>query len=114
MQKQLLFDFMPRVVLLEYIGGQDEGLGGYCEALEIKYSRGPSDFLLHEMCQFAVDGRILSKHRKIQYKTKKQLLADWDGIYMIWNFSERWENTDSFCGYDPDVFRGRYDNIPSQ
>ena len=112
--EQLLLDFMNqhviKVVPLSYIGGQDEDLGGYCEPLEIKYNKGPSDFILHDMYQARqVDSSILDHHRKIRFFSKEKLMKKWRS-YRNFKFPDEseWEITDVSCGYNASVFHKRY------
>lgn len=112
--EQLLFDFMneyvTQVIPFDYIGGQDEELGGYCEPLEIKYNSGPSDFILHDMYQARqVDRSILNNHRKIRFFSKEDLMKKWRS-YKNFNFPKEceWEKTDVSCGYNTEIFSLRY------
>lgn len=89
---------------LEYAGGQDEGLGGYCEALIIRVD-GEEKYVLHRMGQEITgedkEGKsiIIANHEKIEYKNKKEMLKNFpygsDSIFK----GAKWEKTDRTCGY---------------
>ena len=113
MEEQLLFDFMSERVVgvdcLEYVGGQDEHLGGYCEALVVRYEKGPDDFVLHYMYQTDY-GRIEDNHLKMRFHSIEALVRGWDNMYFLCKTRENWDETDSTCGYDisPEEFYKRW------
>lgn len=94
---------------LKYAAGNDEGLGGYCEALIINealpnFKR--KRYVLHrygevlkpiELDQWGnpIKYRIEGEHEKIEFRTKKELLKAFPGIYLI-----EWQETNECCGYN--------------
>jgi len=94
---------------LRYVGGLDEGLGGYCEALIIKIKGdGKEKYILHRYGEYLetvewYEGGVLptpkkeivnGKHEKIEFKTKEELLKAFPGISLT-----EWEKTNRCCGY---------------
>lgn len=94
---------------LRYAGGNDEGLGGYCEALVISIFDNEK-YVLHRYGEYietviwkgfsnigpVPEKNVVSgKHEKIEFKTKKELLRNFPGIFL-----EGWQKTDRCCGYD--------------
>jgi hypothetical protein len=95
---------------LRYAGGNDEGLGGYCEALIIRVPDNEK-YVLHRYGQYIetvewnrtfneIGPRpkktaVLGKHEKIEFETEEELLKAFPGIFL-----REWETTDRCCGYD--------------
>ncbi len=109
MGEQLLLDFMNErvmgVISLGYRGGQDEHLGGFCEPLVIKYGKGPDDFILCQMYQtdFEEEG-VRNNYLRIRFHSLEEMMRNWkDDFYSLVIDENRWEKTDSVCGYDVDA-----------
>jgi len=116
-EKQLEFDFMrndiSKVTSLDYIGGQDEDLGGYCESLIIQYSDGMEQYVLHSMAQSRelVDwkgygnpkfGKIINNHKKAIFSSKSELLKAWNEVIEHLEIDEKlsWKETNAVCDCD--------------
>lgn len=106
-EKQLEFEFMKnyisKVTTLDYIGGQDEGLGGYCEPLIIEYFDGMEQYVLHRMWQSREFGEIINNYEKAVFSTELQLIDNWKFLkeHLGWIDNRfEWEKTDSVCGHD--------------
>lgn len=94
MTEKLEFQFMKNdiseIMSLGYIGGQDVGLGGYCEPLIIGYSDGMKQYVLHSMaqnreiisfeCENPVFGKIINNHKKLVFSSELELLNAWNWI----------------------------------
>ena len=110
---QLEFPFMENkirgVESLDYIGGQDENLGGCCEPLIIQYLDGMEEYVLHEMYQSRetyIDkhrilqfGDIINNYKKAVFSSEDELMDAWRDIWTYLNLKQHlWEETNSVCG----------------
>jgi hypothetical protein len=115
-EKQLEFDFMrndiSKVTSLDYIGGQDEDLGGYCEPLIIQYSDGMEQYVLHSMaqsrevlrfeCGNPIFGKIINNHKKAIFSSRLELLKAWSKVIEHLGIDKKlsWQKTNSVCDCD--------------
>jgi len=97
---------------LDYIGGQDEELGGYCEPLVIRVN-GEEHYVLHEAhtyyeqikipdYPYSRSGDIKAKHSKLEFKSREELEGEFKKVRerLGIDSSLPWEETDARCGYD--------------
>ena len=86
---------------LKYVGGNDEGLGGYCEALIIRVSN-QKKHVLHRYGQYFEPSdpiesqRIKGKHEKVEFSSLEEMLKKFPGFSVP---DKDWKSTNRNCGY---------------
>ncbi len=111
MAKEFFFFMKNLIEQLRYVGGNDEGLGGYCEALIITINN-EEKYVLHKYGEYVktiesdekypTTGRPVSeknivcgRHEKIEFTSKKDLL-----IAFPFGHEKLWQETSRSCGYN--------------
>lgn len=86
-----------RVTQLDYVGGQDEDLGGFCRTLVIQGGE-REIYILHRYMQFREeDGRISGRHEKVEYAILEDMPSAFGGCRLP---NSHWAETNERCGYD--------------
>jgi len=90
------------VKILDYIGGQDEDLGGYCEPLIIRVNEN-DHFVLHEMHQYRdTRNQVQAEHNKVEFSTLEELTLAFKKVERKLGIDKslKWIRTNRNCGYD--------------
>lgn len=97
MEEKLVIEY------LGYIGGDDDGQGGYCEPIIIR-TEGQEHYILHEAHTFSDSlnrSDIKMKHSKVEFSKLEELTSAFERVKarLTIDHSLPWIETDSSCGY---------------
>lgn len=84
-----------------YIGGQEDELGCFCQALIVRVND-QEKYVLHSMSQYGDGKEIRDEHKKVEFSTRRMLKRTFERTKERLGIDKtlKWEPTTPTCGYE--------------